>query len=195
MTRSIPLDASHSELMTLGEIKENYGSALDGAPSVYCGTYRKYNEGSLFGAWLDLTKFSDYDDFISVCKQLHADEDDPELMFQDYDGFPSSLYCESCFSEDYFDKIIEYADLDSDEREALEDFIDLGNDFDMSLFRECYCGKFDSETDFAEEIVNSCYDLERLMGDLSRYFNYEAFADELFAYDYAMGDNGYVFRR
>ena len=76
-----------------------------------------------------------------------------------------------------------------------EDFIDLGNDFDMSLFRECYCGKFDSETDFAEEIVNSCYDLERLMGDLSRYFNYEAFADELFAYDYAMGDNGYVFRR
>ena len=161
MTRSIPLDASHSELMTLGEIKENYGSALDGAPSVYCGTYRKYNEGSL----------------------------------QDYDGFPSSLYCESCFSEDYFDKIIEYANLDSDEREALEDFIDLGNDFDMSLFRECYCGKFDSETDFAEEIVNSCYDLERLMGDLSRYFNYEAFADELFAYDYAMGDNGYVFRR
>jgi antirestriction protein len=116
-------------------------------------------------------------------------------MFQDYDGFPSSLYCESCFSEDYFDKIIEYANLGSDEREALEDFIDLGNDFDMSLFRECYCGKFDSETDFAEEIVNSCYDLERLMGDLSRYFNYEAFADELFAYDYAMGDNGYVFRR
>ena len=48
MTRSIPLDASHSELMTLGEIKENYGSALDGSPSVYCGTYRKYNEGSLF---------------------------------------------------------------------------------------------------------------------------------------------------
>lgn len=76
-----------------------------------------------------------------------------------------------------------------------DDGKDFGNDFDMSLFRECYCGKFDSETDFAEEIVNSCYDLDRLMGDLSRYFNYEAFADELFAYDYAMGDNGYVFRR
>ena len=51
-------------------------------PAVYVGTYRKYNEGSLYGAWLDITKFEDYDEFISVCKFLHRDEEDPELMFQ-----------------------------------------------------------------------------------------------------------------
>ena len=53
-------------------------------PAIYCGTYKKYNEGSLFGAWLDLRTFDSYEEFIDVCKQLHADEEDPELMFQDY---------------------------------------------------------------------------------------------------------------
>ena len=81
-----------AEVMTLQEILDAYGSELDGNPSVYCGTYRKYNEGSIFGAWLDISKFSDYDEFIDVCRQLHADEEDPELMFQDYEGFPSLLY-------------------------------------------------------------------------------------------------------
>ena len=72
------------EVMTKEEIQSMYGSELDGNPSVYCGTYRKYNNGSLFGLWLDITKFNDYDEFIDVCRQLHADEEDPELMFQDY---------------------------------------------------------------------------------------------------------------
>ncbi|MDY5685126.1 MAG: antirestriction protein ArdA [Prevotella sp.] len=31
-------------------------------PAIYCGTYKKYNEGSLFGAWLDLRTFDSYDD-------------------------------------------------------------------------------------------------------------------------------------
>lgn len=53
-------------------------------PAIYCGTYKKYNEGSLFGAWLDLRTFDSYEEFIDVCKQLHAEEEDPELMFQDY---------------------------------------------------------------------------------------------------------------
>lgn len=59
-------------------------SSLTGEPSVYCGTYAKYNDGNLCGLWLDLSTFDGYDEFINFCKALHADEDDPELMFQDY---------------------------------------------------------------------------------------------------------------
>jgi len=43
-------------------------------------------------------------------------------------------------------------------------------------------------------IVEECYDLERTMGGLSRYFDYEAFGRELFMYDYTMGANNNVFR-
>lgn len=64
----------------------------------------------------------------------------------------------------------------------------------VSFFVDLSDGKDDGK-DFDRFANESSNYLERLMGDLSRYFNYEAFADELFAYDYAMGDNGYVFRR
>lgn len=183
-----------AEVMTLQEILDAYGSELDGSPSVYCGTYRKYNEGSIFGAWLDIAKFDDYDEFIDVCRQLHADEEDPELMFQDYEGFPESLYCESCMGEGTFDKILEYAKLDDDDKEAFEDYLDYGHDYDIERFREAYCGKWNSKEDFAQHIVSECYDIERTMGSLASYFDYEAFARDLFMSDYEMADNNHVFR-
>jgi antirestriction protein len=76
--------------------------------------------------------------------------------------------------------------------EAVDDYIDL--DHDLADFEEAYCGEWDSEEDFARHIVDECYDLDRQMGSLARYFDYEAFARELFMYDYTMGANGNVFR-
>ena len=119
-------------------------SPCDGEPSVYVGTYGKYNEGSLCGLWVDLSSFDDYDEFINFCKAIHADEEDPELMAQDYECFPRQWY---------------------------------------------------NEEDFARHIVEECYDLERTMGNLAQYFDYEAFGRELFMWDYSMGANGHVFRR
>ncbi len=112
------------EVLSYNEIKEQYGVVdyREEHPSVYCGTYGKYNDGSLFGMWLDLTKFEDYDEFLDICRQLHADEEDPEFMYQDFEYFPRSLYCESCMSEDTFNKIIEYANLNENEQEAFHDF-------------------------------------------------------------------------
>ena len=181
------------KVMTRAEIQDMYGSELEGNPSVYCGTYGKYNNGSLFGLWLDITKFNDYDEFIDVCRQLHADEEDPELMFQDYECFPRELYCESCMGEETFDKILEYGELSDDDKEAFDDFLQ-NNDYDMEKFHEAYVGKWDSEEYFAYHIIEECYDLEKMMGDMARFFDYEAFARELFMSDYFMGDNGHVFR-
>ncbi len=75
-------------------------------------TYHKYNEGSLYGMWVDLVACGNYDTFIEVCHKLHADESDPELMFQDYENFPEKWYSESCMDEDTFDNIMEFAKLD-----------------------------------------------------------------------------------
>lgn len=35
---------------------------------VYVGTYNKYNNGSLFGKWLDLSDYSDKDEFLEACR-------------------------------------------------------------------------------------------------------------------------------
>ena len=43
---------------------------------VYVGTYAKYNNGSLYGAWLDLSDYSDKEEFYEACRELHEDEED-----------------------------------------------------------------------------------------------------------------------
>lgn len=52
---------------------------------VYVGTYHKYNCDSLDCKWFDLDDYVSYEDFIDDCLEFHKDEDDPELMFQDYE--------------------------------------------------------------------------------------------------------------
>lgn len=64
-------------------------------PAVYVGTYHQYNGGSIFGKWFDLTDFDDEDEFYDACRALHAAEDDPEFMFQDWEGIPSQFASES----------------------------------------------------------------------------------------------------
>ena len=42
-------------------------------------------------------------------------------------------YSESCMDEDTFERILEYADLDSDEQEAFEAFLDVTCDKNVSF--------------------------------------------------------------
>lgn len=167
---------------------------LDDKPAVYCGTYKKYNEGNLEGAWLDLSTFDNYDEFLEICALLHDDEKDPEFMFQDYQNFPYDWYCESCPGKETFDKIIEYCKLSEDEREIVDAYMrDCGDKYcTVSEVLEFYCGEFDSKEAFAEHIVSECYNLDSMMGNLSSYFDYERYARDLFMTDYVFCD-GYVF--
>ena len=58
---------------------------------VYVGTYAKYNNGSLAGAWIALAGCKDYDDFLAKCREIHKDERDPEFMIQDTSAMPDGL--------------------------------------------------------------------------------------------------------
>ena len=62
---------------------------------VYVGTYGKYNNGSLFGTWLNLSDYLDKEDFYEACRELHKDEEDAEFMFQDWENVPEGLIGES----------------------------------------------------------------------------------------------------
>ena len=179
---------------TLIDAIGEHKSDCSGNPSIYCGTYGKYSgEKGICGLWIDLTTFYDYDDFVNFCNAIHADEEDPELMFQDYEGFPRQWYSESGMDEEDFDHIKEYCELcDKYDRDAVDDYMEFHDELDS--FEEAYCGHWDSEEDFARHIVEECYDLDRIMGNLSNYFDYEAFARDLFMYDYSMGANNNVFR-
>ena len=63
-------------------------------PMIYVGTYEKYNNGSIAGKWLKLNDYENINDFYNACKELHNDEHDTELMFQDWEYIPSSMIWE-----------------------------------------------------------------------------------------------------
>lgn len=72
---------------------------------VYVGTYRKYNNGSIAGAWISLAGCKDYDDFLAQCRKVHKDERDPEFMIQDTECMPDGLTCMESLDRDEFNDI------------------------------------------------------------------------------------------
>ncbi|MCH5346793.1 MAG: antirestriction protein ArdA [Muribaculaceae bacterium] len=190
------VDRLHELDFTVPELESaiaDHKSDCDGAPSVYVGTYRKYNEGSLRGLWIDLTSFDDYDEFINFCLAIHADEDDPELMAQDYEEFPRDYYTEGFISREDFLNILKFSELcENYDAEAIYDYLERFDELDD--FEEAFIGHWNSEEDFARHIIDECYDLERAMGSLAMYFDYERFAYDLFIDGYYRGEHGNVFR-
>ena len=164
------------------------------SPALYCGTYGKYNSGSLRGMWVSVSTFDSYEDFKTFCKAIHADENDPELMYQDFANIPESLYHES-MGEEEFNNLLKYCELCDDYCvSAVDDFLEWFSPEDLGRMDDAYMGVYDSEEDFAREIVSDCYDIEKMMGDLADYFDYEAFARDLFISDYHFGSHGTVLR-
>lgn len=165
---------------------------------VYVGTYAKYNKGSIKGDWVELSDFDSIEEFYEFCSELHADETDPEFMFQDWENIPSELISESNLSENIFSIIEKVSDLDYKTLEAFSAWISIGNqdiesdniDSLFELFEDDYQGYYNREEDFAYQIIDECYDLSDFV---KSYFDYKSFARDLFISDYTY-ENGYVFR-
>lgn len=155
---------------------------------VYVGTYEKYNNGSIAGAWVDLEGFSDAVQFMEACAELHNDEDDPEFMLQDFEGFPDRFYSESGLDDGFWDWLA----LDEDDRKMFDAYLsNFSHDADFEDAQEAYQGQYNSDIDFVMDLLDSCGDIPQ---DLPSYIciDWEATARNIM-YDYFEAD-GYYFR-
>jgi len=159
-------------------------------PAVYCGTYAKYNNGSLFGEWVDLTQFTDTSDFYAFCAELHKDEEDPEFMFQDYENFPASLYCESAVTDGLYDWI----NMDSDDQELLAAAIDCFGDITLEQAQGAYYGQYDSDEDFAQSLAEETGAINDDLQWPYTCIDWEYAAREIM-YHFVRSDSGHVFNR
>ena len=172
-------------------------------PAVYVGTYGKYNEGSIYGAWLYPGDYDSISEFFDACKNLHKDEPEGarEFMFQDKEYIPDSLYTECSFTDAEFAycKAWDEAD-DADAFEAFAeefgyDLRDIDDADDMlSRFSDAYYGKFDSDEDLAYSIVDDSCMLQGVPESVAMYFDYSAYARDLMISDFTEV-NGYYFWR
>ena len=136
-------------------------SNITNNPRVYVGTYAKYNNGSIAGDWIDLDDYADdKEGFLKACAELHKDEDDPEFMFQDFEGFPREFYGESRLSDELF---TDWLPLDERERALLAMFCEAsgysGSDATWANAEESFAGTADSPADFAEQTAEDCGDI------------------------------------
>ena len=109
-------------------------------PAIYVSTYRQYSEGSLYGKWISLEGHTP-ESFYKECRSLFP-ERDPELMFQDYQGFPSAYYDECSLPNSLW----EWLDLDEDQRKLLNAYCAaLGNiEATISQAEDRFCGCWES---------------------------------------------------
>jgi antirestriction protein len=138
---------------------------------VYVGTYAKYNAGSIAGAWLNLADYEDKAAFFEACRKLHSDENDPELMFQDWEGLASAAVSEC----DIEGAAFELRNLEKHELEAVEAFIALsgcGLEESIETALDGY-GCYDSPTEWAESELEACGDVP---SHLQGYIDFESYA-------------------
>lgn len=200
IARALQADVENTTAQEVHEIYEPYiqeaerwvaeASPENGEPSVYIGTYHKYNNGSLFGMWVNLAAFSDYDDFMNFARALHSNEPDPEIMLQDAQYFPDAYYSESPDREG-IEKAIAFAALDDHDRELLEAYIEAtsNNNATIEDAQEAFVGEYDSHEDFAESLYEEMgYEVPEWIGC---HIDWKGLARDLMMDYYE--ENGYYF--
>jgi antirestriction protein len=147
---------------------------MNTTPRIYVGTYAKYNDGNLFGAWLDLDDYSDKESFEAACFELHKDEHDPELMFQDWENIPDGMIGESHLSADVFD----WLELDEKDRRILQAYRDnIDQTGSLEDATDAYRGTYDKATDFAEEFYAA--EIQHLSFTVQNFIDWSAAVREL----------------
>ncbi len=166
--------------------------------NVYVGTYHKYNEGSLYGKWIDLSGYSDLADFYKDIRELHKDEDDPEFMFQDYEA-PELIKSLDLISEGYISKdifeILQTIEDSSYSEDVLEAYLlscgynGEGIEEVIERVEEAYAGEYTSDIEFVQNLLEDCGDLP---GNLPAYIHldWERTARDIM-FDYSDSNNHY----
>lgn len=134
----------------------NLQNCLDTA-SIYVSTYAKYNNSSLYGKWLNLGDYSDYDELLEAMRELHKDESEPEFMLQDHENcelFEKVGLISECHLSPSIYEIAQQIDDSGHDLEVFMACIDcLGRMDFQSLYEyvnNFYYGEFNSDEDFVQ---------------------------------------------
>jgi antirestriction protein len=115
---------------------------------------------------------------------------DNDWAIHDYDGMPTDLG-----ENPDLDKLAELAQAIEEHGDAFRAYMsNVGSEYATAEgFEDSYCGQFDSEKDYAYDYIDSTGMFDNVNSSIQSYFDYDAFARDLFLDGYSFVD-GYVFR-
>lgn len=150
-------------------------------PSIYVACLASYNNAILHGVWIDATQSED-EIMAEIWSMLDnsPEQNAEEYAIHDYEGFGSIPIHEY----ESIHNIVEYASFIHEHGElGLALLCDYSIDDAQTMLEDHYQGCYDSEVDFAQQLFDECY-AHQLPDTLSCYFDYDAFARDLFINDY-----------
>lgn len=161
------------------EERKKYASTGNEA-AVYVGTYHKYVSGSLDGMWVNLEMFSDSEELYDFLHRLHADEDDPEFMFQDYENFPSKFYKESGCD---FDGLYDWLAMDEGDKKIVAEYWDeIDEDRDAQSILDAFIYEGNAE-EYYDELADEMLSQSDCPDSIRPYFDYKMWERDC-SYDY-----------
>lgn len=176
---------------------------------IYAASLSDYNAGILHGAWIDFDQLDDLDDLWNAVRAMlktsptakATGQPAEEWAIHDYEGWCGLSLSEYENLDTLWDNYETLSSLleEGYSPDAIRDYAEwVGADgFDdpfKNAFEEAYAGQYESEREFAEELIDDTGMLADAPDFLLNYFDYDAFARDLFLTDYYMSDSGHVFR-
>lgn len=160
-------------------------------PRAYVASLTDYNNGIHHGAWVDLIHGAEHvHEAIEAMLEASPMAREPgyeaeEWAVHDLEGLGS-------ITEHDIDELCEMAEGVDQYGEAYLLFVENYGNSLISEFQDSYMGEYSSEFDYAYDLVDTMGTLDGVEDFVARYFDYEAFARDLFLDGYTF-INGHVF--
>jgi antirestriction protein len=168
--------------------------AMKPSPRIYVACLAAYNNGKLYGEWIDADQDADQIlEEIQTMLESSPEPDAEEWAIHDYEDF-----CEITLGEsESIERVADLAQMIAKHGPAYALYVsEKGIEHATEEgFLEDYCGEYDSEEDYAEEYFS---DTNEIPDYLQMYINWKSVAYDLFIRDFFSAKyNGslYVFRR
>ena len=164
VTDKATISAIQDQIKELSDDGLNISAALkmpDDGPAIYAGFYGCFASGSLYGSWINLNEAKTADHINGLIELLRLAASDEhkiennleEVMIQDCQGLPN-ICLDFAELESYLESIDEISE---DEKPAFDfycsNFSEAQNADD---FREAFCGYYESEEDYAQQLWEDC---------------------------------------
>ncbi|MCK8417584.1 antirestriction protein ArdA [Erwinia amylovora] len=155
-------------------------------------TWAKYNRGILCIKTIDPANYETEAAFYADCKEMHADEVSPEFLFQSANGLPSAIVDDFGFNWALMGELLRHEE--NGKGQAFISFLKLKGNCSAEYFNESYIGMAKTQVDALEIITDMDALLEPLPEGLRGYFDFEAYARDIFLNEYDLF-NGFVYRK
>lgn len=169
---------------------------------IYVASLSDYNAGRLHGAWIDCDSKTaeELQDEVSAMLAKSPEPIAEEYAIHDHEGFGDLIGEYSSLREiAAICNVLDMAEGNGIDPTALIEWCDdtgrsLADASVFDDFEDAYSGQWNSTEDFAEQLADDIGMLSDCPDNLRFYFDWEAFARDLFMTDYHMTDSGHVFR-